>query len=128
FIAWLDRLPLDLVRAHSRLCRKRSWALIYLGRLDEVETWLHAAERGPWKLAPAAVRAEIAAIRAGAARHAGDERRAIALTAEALPALAEDDPVLRGVVLVTLAVAYGISGDVTASERTLDDVDRIADE
>jgi LuxR family transcriptional regulator, maltose regulon positive regulatory protein len=42
--AWLNRLPPVMVAEDSRMCLVMGWIARHLGRLDEVEPWLEAAE------------------------------------------------------------------------------------
>jgi len=42
---WLDALPETIVTGDSRLCVAQAWLALDLGRLDEVEAWIDAAER-----------------------------------------------------------------------------------
>jgi LuxR family maltose regulon positive regulatory protein len=41
---WLDALPAAVVEGDPRLCVARAWLALDLGRVDEVETWIDAAE------------------------------------------------------------------------------------
>jgi LuxR family maltose regulon positive regulatory protein len=41
---WVDRLPREAILADARLCLIRAWAALFLGRLDEIETWRAAAD------------------------------------------------------------------------------------
>jgi LuxR family maltose regulon positive regulatory protein len=44
--AWLDALPPAVVEADPRLCVARAWLALDLGRVDEVEAWIDAADAG----------------------------------------------------------------------------------
>jgi LuxR family maltose regulon positive regulatory protein len=44
--SWLNRLPSPLVAEDARLCLVRAFLARHLGRLDEVEPWVEAAEAG----------------------------------------------------------------------------------
>jgi ATP/maltotriose-dependent transcriptional regulator MalT len=45
-IAWIDRLPGEVVDAHPALALARAGVARAVGRLDEVEYWLERAEQG----------------------------------------------------------------------------------
>lgn len=45
--AWLDTIPAALVSGDARLCLARAGTSLTLGRRDEVDAWLDAAERCP---------------------------------------------------------------------------------
>jgi LuxR family transcriptional regulator, maltose regulon positive regulatory protein len=61
---WLDALPSAVVVGDPRLCVARAWLALDLGRLDEVEAWIAAAESGiPRSKAGATARAETSVLR-----------------------------------------------------------------
>jgi LuxR family maltose regulon positive regulatory protein len=42
--AWVDALPADAVQLDARLCMTRAWIAINVGRIDELDKWIRAAE------------------------------------------------------------------------------------
>jgi LuxR family maltose regulon positive regulatory protein len=75
--SWLDRLPPDMVMTDSRLCLTRAWLARHLGRLDQVERWVSAAERassprGPLPGGPSSVESAACLLRAGYRHMVGD--------------------------------------------------------
>jgi LuxR family transcriptional regulator, maltose regulon positive regulatory protein len=94
--AWLSRLPPAMVTEDARMCLVRGWIARHLGRLDEVEPWLEAAEaatlRGPLTEGPASIESCACMLRAGYRHMIGDlagaesaGRRAMALEAGGTP-------------------------------------------
>jgi ATP/maltotriose-dependent transcriptional regulator MalT len=90
---WIDALPRGVVLADPRLCLARGWTSLFLGRFDEVEPWVRAAEAGtlpgPLFDGTASVEANVALLRCTHAYFRGDVRltieegrRALALDSE----------------------------------------------
>ena len=88
--SWLNRLPPETVTQDARLCLIRAWLARNLGRLDEVEPWVEAAEagmtQGPLREGLASVESAACMLRAGHRQMTGDlagaeppSRRAVAL-------------------------------------------------
>jgi LuxR family maltose regulon positive regulatory protein len=44
---WIDQLPSDTVTGDPNLCLTKAWLGVNMGRLDEVDRWIEAAERAP---------------------------------------------------------------------------------
>jgi ATP/maltotriose-dependent transcriptional regulator MalT len=74
--AWLDQLPQEMVEADSRLCLTRAWLARHLGRLDEVEPWVSAAEeaspQGPLRDEVTSIESGACLLRAGYRHMMGD--------------------------------------------------------
>ena len=94
--SWLDRLPPETVVEDARLCLIRAWLARNLGRLDEVEPWVEAAEagvpQGPLREGVASVESAACMLRAGYRQMIGDlagaeppSRRAVALEESGAP-------------------------------------------
>ena len=94
--SWLDRLPPEMVTQDARLCLVRAWLARNLGRLDEVEPWVDAAEvvvpQGPLREGVASIESAACMLRAGYRQMAGDlagaeppGRRAVALEESGAP-------------------------------------------
>ena len=94
--SWLDRLPPEIVADDARLCLVRAWLARNLGRLDEVEPWVQAAEagmpQGPLREGITSVESAACMLRAGYRQMIGDlagaeppSRRAVALEESGTP-------------------------------------------
>ena len=94
--SWLNRLPPETVAQDARLCLIRAWLARNLGRLDEVEPWVEAAEagvpQGPLREGVASVESAACMLRAGHRQMTGDlagaeppSRRAVALEESGAP-------------------------------------------
>jgi LuxR family maltose regulon positive regulatory protein len=94
--SWLDRLPPEIVADDARLCLVRAWLARNLGRLDEVEPWVQAAEagmpQGPLREGITSVESAACMLRAGYRQMAGNlggaepsSRRAVAIEESGTP-------------------------------------------
>jgi LuxR family maltose regulon positive regulatory protein len=94
--AWLNRLPPALVTEDARMCLVMGWISRHLGRLDEVEPWLEAAEaatpKGPLTEGPTSIESCACMLCAGYRHMIGDlggaesaSRKAGALEAAGTP-------------------------------------------
>jgi LuxR family maltose regulon positive regulatory protein len=94
--SWLSRLPPEMVAGDARLCLVRAWLARNLGRLDEVEPWVEAAEagvpQGPLREGVASIESAACMLRAGYRQMIGDlagaeppSRRAVALEEPGTP-------------------------------------------
>jgi LuxR family maltose regulon positive regulatory protein len=94
--SWLDRLPPEMVTQDTRLCLVRAWLARNLGRLDEVEPWVDAAEagvpQGPLREGVASIESAACMLRAGYRQMIGDlagaespSRRAVVLEESGAP-------------------------------------------
>jgi LuxR family transcriptional regulator, maltose regulon positive regulatory protein len=94
--SWLNRLPPEMVAHDARLCLVRAWLARHLGRLDEVEPWVEAAEagtaQGPLREGVASIESAACMLRAGYRQMIGDlagaelpSRRAVALEGSGTP-------------------------------------------
>ncbi len=94
--AWLHRLPPAMVTEDARMCLVMGWISRHLGRLDEVEPWLEAADaataQGPLTEGSASIESCACMLRAGHRHMIGDlagteaaSRRAVALEAAGTP-------------------------------------------
>src|SRR5207244_3605186 len=91
--AWTDALPAGVADADPRLCLARAWMLLVLGRPEEVEAAVRAAERGtlpgPMQDGSGSVEASAAMVRTSARLMLGDVAGATA-TAELAARLEPD--------------------------------------
>ena len=94
--SWLSRLPPEMVAGDARLCLVRAWLARNLGRLDEVEPWVEAAEagvpQGPLREGATSIESAGCMLRAGYRQMIGDlagaeppSRRAVALEESGTP-------------------------------------------
>jgi LuxR family transcriptional regulator, maltose regulon positive regulatory protein len=94
--SWLSRLPPEMVAQDARLCLVRAWLARNLGRLDEVEPWVEAAEagvpQGPLREGVASIESAAGMLRAGYRQMIGDlagaespSRRAVTLEESGTP-------------------------------------------
>jgi LuxR family transcriptional regulator, maltose regulon positive regulatory protein len=116
-VNWFGALPDDFVRARSNLCLEYSWPLILAARLDEAESYLQCAEQ----LAQheTALLGQILTAQAYVARTHGDGRRAVELSQRALSLLPPDDDTSRGMVAMTLGMAYWYAGHLDGAHSLL---------
>ena len=77
--SWMDRLPPEIVADDARLCLVRAWLARNLGRLDEVEPWVQAAEvgmpQGPLREGITSVESAACMLRAGCRADGREPRR-----------------------------------------------------
>jgi LuxR family maltose regulon positive regulatory protein len=111
-LGWLDALPDDLLRSRPQLGVLRAWALAFTGRLEDIESQLHEVDIRQAQGDVAAVRAHVAALR-------GDVPGTIELAHQALEQLPEQKWFSRGLVALSLGIAYWRSGDLAAASRAL---------
>ena len=111
-LGWLDALPNDLVRSRPLLGVLRAWALAFKGEWDGVESQLQEIDVQP-------VAGDVAAVRAYAASIHGDVPSTIRFAQEALELLAEEKWFSRGIVALSLGIAYQSSGELVAAGQAL---------
>jgi LuxR family transcriptional regulator, maltose regulon positive regulatory protein len=113
---WLDRLPAETVAGDARLCIARAWLALDLRLLDDVETWLDAAER----LVQPEARVDTAVLRAVYHFKIGDIRRSQAAAREALELAAPDAVFPRTAAACILGITSHWSGDRGRAVEALD--------
>jgi len=111
-LGWLDALPPNLVRSRPQLCILHAWALAFAGELDSVEPCLQDIDIQQ-------VRGEVAAVRAYVATVRGEVSHAIELAHLALELLPQEKWFSRGIVALSLVLAYQSSGELAAASRAL---------
>lgn len=118
---YLDALPREMVLAHPRLAVAYAESRLMLADRRGVEPYLRAAERPASPSSAAGDRVEDAvdparnaAMRAWVAVLSGDLAGGLALAPRALASLPPGDR-LRGVALVSIAIARWMQGDVAAA-------------
>jgi LuxR family maltose regulon positive regulatory protein len=104
--SWLDCLPPEMVVEDARMCLIRGFLARWLGRLDEVEPWLTAAQatapKGSFPEGPASVESAAFILRAGYCHMIGDLAGSEVASRRAVDLEAAGRPWWRTVVLATL--------------------------
>jgi LuxR family maltose regulon positive regulatory protein len=121
---WVDALPRESVVADARVCLARAWAALELGVVDEMESWLRAAERAARPASPRgndviSVAAEAALPRQVGALMVGDVARSAAAATRALAVPPEAAWPGRGVADINLGLALSFRGDLAGAETAL---------
>jgi LuxR family transcriptional regulator, maltose regulon positive regulatory protein len=115
-LGWLNALPEALVRTRPRLCVYYARLLTFTNQLEATKELLQQAERGVQEL-PAeqaqTILGWVLGSRAALAALSGDVERAVSLAHQALALLPEAEVIPRMGAIVSTALAYEVSGDVT---------------
>ena len=122
---WIDALPRESAEADARVCLARAWAALGAGVVEEMESWLRAAERAPQQgSAPGAAAIALVAAQAALPRQvgalmAGDVAGSAAAASRALAVPAEAAGSGRAVADINLGLALSFGGDLTGAETAL---------
>ncbi|MGB0386384.1 MAG: HTH-type transcriptional regulator MalT [Ardenticatenaceae bacterium] len=124
-LKWLDSLPESLVRTRPRLILARACIMLAAYQWQQVESLLQAAEKALSENATEYNEAqvqrmwnEVVTLQAIVAnKPRGDRGRAIELSKAALARLPEDDLLLRGMVLMSLGMAYESTGKLADASQ-----------
>jgi LuxR family transcriptional regulator, maltose regulon positive regulatory protein len=135
WLKWARAIPEELVLARPVLCARYASALIDSGKLEEVERWLHEAEK--WLEAAAggtaagmivedeesfpALPATITLNRANLASYQADNAGAIKYAELALELLPEENLMQRAQAAVMRGITYWTLGDLPAAQKALVD-------
>ncbi|HEY1016574.1 MAG TPA: LuxR C-terminal-related transcriptional regulator [Herpetosiphonaceae bacterium] len=120
-LAWIARVPEELVLERPRLSALKAWALLLQLQMPGIEPYLLAAAAGlddarrSADIPPAErvrLLGELAAIRSIMPRFQGDIASIVPLSAQALTLVPEDDLVVRAIIIGNLAVAHRLLGNV----------------
>ncbi len=126
--AWLAPLPHDVVGADARLCLAKAGSSLTLGRRDEVEPWLDAAERAPAvgsvRVGGASIEAEAAIYRAVHLYMVGDFTRARAAAGRAASLEQADTSPWRAMSAAALGRSLFWCGDLEEAKAALEDAVR----
>jgi LuxR family transcriptional regulator, maltose regulon positive regulatory protein len=127
---WLERLPVEQVRARPRLLLGHAWTLVLTHNLDAAETALLNAERVcETRISDPAAHAnflgEVAAIRSAIAYFRGDHVHSIELARQGLPNLSSENERVRGQVFYWLGQAHHRMGNLQDAINALTEAHRI---
>jgi LuxR family maltose regulon positive regulatory protein len=115
---WLNALPEALVRTRPLLCVQQAVCLLFTNQLEAAEALLQWAEQGIQEEGPAeqaqTILGLVIGVRAALAVLSGDVERAVPLARQALALLPEAEVIPRASVMVSAALVYAVSGDVTS--------------
>ena len=124
--SWLDRLPNEMVLQDARLCLTKAWLARHLGRLDDVEPWVDAAERaspqGPLRDEVTSIESATSLIRAGYRHMIGDLGEATSAARRAAELESTGTPRWRAVSLATLGANLSWRGQHDESVAILTEV------
>jgi LuxR family maltose regulon positive regulatory protein len=122
---WIDALPREVVHADPRLCLARGWTSLFIGRPDEVEPWVRAAEAGtlpgPLFDGTASVEANAALLRCTHAHFGGDVGVAIEHGRRAMALERAVDSPTRAVSRLILALPLYFAGELGAAADLLEE-------
>jgi LuxR family maltose regulon positive regulatory protein len=125
---WIDLLPHETVVADARLCLARASTALFLGRLDEGEDWLVAAESappsGPLHAGIASVAANVAFLRAAGASLAGDVGASVEAGRLAVALHPPDRGLGWAIANINLGHALYYSGELVEAARALEEAGR----
>jgi LuxR family maltose regulon positive regulatory protein len=126
--SWLNRLPSPMVAEDARLCLVRAFLARHLGRLDEVEPWVEAAEagapQGPLTGWPASIQSAACMLRAGYRHMIGDLAGAESASRQAMALEAAGTPGWRAVASATLGAILCWRGRDSEARTILEEVAR----
>jgi len=122
---WLEALPANAVASDPHLCIARAWLALDLGRVQEVEDWIRAAEEST-PPAALALRAETAVLRTVHRFKIGDVGRAYESARETL-ALAPSKALFpRTAASCILGITQFLSGEPERAVEVLGEAVRLA--
>jgi LuxR family maltose regulon positive regulatory protein len=116
-LKWFKKVPIDVILSRPFFCLTYSWPLILVGRVEEAEPLLKAAEEMAGD--DSQLLGEIASAQAFQAQTQGDESRMIERSERALSLLPESDLNTRGILELNLGIAYWHSGDMVKAGQAL---------
>jgi LuxR family maltose regulon positive regulatory protein len=123
-LGWIKSLPDEAICARPELCRDYGWALTLTGRLDEADVYLKRAEEAA--RGNDALLGEILVAQAYNRRARGDNPQAIERARRALSLLPQADSLNRGLVALTLGLAYWSCGNLREAEQAFLETDQAA--
>jgi LuxR family maltose regulon positive regulatory protein len=122
-LGWLKALPDEVIYKRAELCRDYGWTLTLTGQLDAADAYLRQAEASVLNNEALGT---VLVARAYNLRARGDNPQAIEYARRALAILPQTDALSRGLVALTLGLAYWNYGEFQEAERAFMEVDRAA--
>lgn len=116
---WFGRMPEDVIHAHAELCMNYGWALILSGQVMAAGELLRCAEQLAEE--EQIVLGEIAAAQAFLAQSMGDGLQLIEKSHLALALLPENYLSQRGIVALSLGIAYWHLGLLDEGQKALEE-------
>src|SRR5215471_13807059 len=122
---WIDALPRESAVADARVCLARAWAALQPGVVEEMESWLRAAEcasrpeSSPGSDATTLVEGGAALLRQTSALMIGDVAEAQAVGYRALVLYPEAADSSRAVANINLGQTFYFAGDLAGAEAAL---------
>jgi LuxR family maltose regulon positive regulatory protein len=122
---WIDALPRESAEADARVCLARAWAALQPGVVEEMESWLRAAERAPRPEsspgtdAGTSVEGSAALLRQTSALMVGDVAGSRAVGSRALALCPDTADPRRAVANINLGQTFYFAGDLTGAEAAL---------
>ena len=123
-LGWLKALPDKVIYVRPELCRDYGWALTLTGQLGEADAYLRQAEAIAQDNGD--LLGTILVARAYNLRTRGDNPQAIECARRALSILPQTDSLSRGLVALTLGLAYWTRGSFREAEQAFMEVDQAA--
>jgi LuxR family maltose regulon positive regulatory protein len=121
---WLSKLPVESLSSQPELYLTYAWVLMLAGRFDTAQPILEQIEKSTQ--GPQALIGEIAAAQAYLAQSLGDGKRLIELSHKALALLPADNLTTRGLVALSLGIAYWHIGRLVEAEQALEEANLAA--
>jgi LuxR family maltose regulon positive regulatory protein len=124
---WIDALPRESAEADARVCLARAWAALQPGVIEELQSWLRAAERtarpgsSPGSDVTTSVEGGAALLRQTSALMVGDVAGSLAVGIRALGLYPESADPGRAIANINLGQTYYFAGDLTGAEAALRD-------
>ncbi|MFC1879462.1 LuxR C-terminal-related transcriptional regulator, partial [Chloroflexota bacterium] len=121
---WLDGIPAKVLLKRPRLCFDFCWPLILSGQHEKATNYLKRIE--PLIGDDRTFLGELATAQAYLARAQGENKRMVELSHRALSLLPKEDLLNRGIVAISLGIAYWHIGDMDEAEKALDEAFTVA--
>ena len=126
---WFDKLPPEIITARPRLIVDSAWANLLIGKLENIQGDLAAAEKNLDILDdPDELRGQIAAIRAYTAGLLGELDQAIDQAHLAFELLAKDDLTVRCVVTFVVGGIYYLRQDIPRALAAMKEASQLGEQ
>jgi LuxR family maltose regulon positive regulatory protein len=127
-LAWLEALPVELVRASCELSTYQGWALLMSNRIDVSLACAEAAQAALTPDTPAAGRGHLLALQAYLAHGLGKEEESLQQAAQAVTLLGDAAPMFRSMLLTLMGQVYRQVGSTAEAEKSLRAAVRIGEQ